>query len=279
MRLQQITTTARPLDLSRPSNRLAVLATGVFLVVGIAVGLTVGDAGLTETMVTGARVAVGAFLAWAIGREIDPDRVATPRHAVFAYVLLVWLGPPSVTALIALLVALRVLLRPTGLPPTGVDLAVAVAVAGVTAWFSVLGTPMGLAVAFALALDYRLPGRDPHRLQWAAAGVTVLVVVLAAWTAGTFLQGWRALTGWEIGALAAGLLGTTQLEVRRIDTTTDLTGEPLSRHRLVRTRQTLAVAVIVGVLWSGGAGVPGVAPALAALVGLGATSLLPHLRP
>lgn len=278
MNLRTVTAMARRVDLRRPSHRLAVFATALFLVVGTTLGMTVGDLAVGDALGQGIRVGGGVFLAWAIGREIDPDRTRTARHAVFAYALLVWLGPPSLAAMVALLVALRVVLRPTGLRPTRLDLLVGIVVAGLTAALEVIGTPMGFAVAAALSLDYSLPGQRPRRLQGPAAGLVVLVVALAAVTAGTFLQGWRALTGWELGALAAGLAGTTQLEVRGVTATADATGEPLSHRRLMRTRQLLAVAVIVGVLWTGGAGVPAVTPGLAGLVGLGLTALL-DLRP
>ena len=72
-----------------------------------------------------AAVAAGAgtFLAWALGRELDPDVPITALvGALLSIGTTLWLGSPSLLLMTGMLLGGRVLLRPTGHPPRLLDL-------------------------------------------------------------------------------------------------------------------------------------------------------------
>jgi hypothetical protein len=129
-------------------------------------------------------VAMGgaAFLAWAVARELDPDRppsaaLSAPVAAIVVAIHLSMGATVSLVAVYLMLVAARVLSRTTGRAPTQLDLALHVVVA---AWAALrpVGWLAGLALAVAVVLDSR--DGEPRwqvRMWWGAAiGIAATVV-------------------------------------------------------------------------------------------------------
>lgn len=260
----------RPVDLDVPSNRFVVFASGAVVVVATVV-LSVVDAELGTVDAAGRalRFGVGAFLTWAIARELDPDRPMAARNAVLAYLPATLLGTPALAATAAVLLAARVGLRSTGSAPTLLDLAVLVGLAGFAAT-SAPGFVAGLALAWAVFDDGGLPDAPaPVRTQIAAIAVAAAAVVTSVAT-GSFLSAWRApgLLGivWILVVVTAVVVHPRAVSVASPDDR----GGPLSVRRLVRARVLVTATLALSLLWAGADALAALAPAAAALVGVAA---------
>lgn len=267
-----VTALARPIDLTVPSNRLVVFASGTVAVVGtLVLWLVDAELGLAAAAGRGVRFGVGTFLAWAIARELDPDRPLSARNAVLAYLPALVLGVPALAAAAALLFAARVTLRSSGAAPTVVDLVVLVVLAGVAAT-SGSGFVAGLALAWAVFEDGRLPTPAPQpRTQLAAAAVAAAALTVSVVT-GSFVTPWRAPGLPEVVWIALVVLAVV-VRPRPLDVSSpDDRRGPMSATRLVRARRIVLAALALALLWAGADAVPALAPAAAAFLGIGAAS-------
>jgi hypothetical protein len=272
-----ITTVGRPVDLRRASNRLAMTAAVAFTVVATLATLLATDAGLAASLWRGLATGLGAFLAWAIGRELDPDHPAAARDAVLAYVLVAVTGAPEVVATAAVLVAVRILARTTGRAPTRLDLAGLIVVAGLAGQSSV-GLVTGTALATAMWLDARADGHAPEggedgpptlTPELIAAAVAFVATFGVTLVSGAFLGGWRGPTPLEGVVVLAAAIAAARLRTGVLTATGDLTREPLDPARIRRGQQAAGATLVVAFLWSGAAAIPALGPLAAALIGAG----------
>lgn len=267
-----VTALVRTIDPRLASNRLAVFASAVVVLLGTLVtGVVDPDVGVLAAAGAGLRYGVGTFLAWAIARELHPDQPMAARNAVLSYVVALVLGAPALGAVLALLLAARITLRSTGVPPTPLDLAVLAGVAGFAAT-SAAGFVAGLALAWAVLDDSRLPDASPQlRSQLAAIGVAVSALTVSVVT-GSFLTAWRGPRLLELAWIAVVVVAVVvRPRPAEVSATDDRRG-PLTVVRLVRTRMLVVVALAGALLWAGADAVPALAPAAAAVVGVGATA-------
>lgn len=263
-----VTALARRIDPTVPSNRLVVFASGLVTVVAtIAMSVADPDLGVGGALVDGLRFGVGTFLAWAIARELHPDEPLAARNAVLAYVPAMFLGPPALAAVAAVLLAARVTLRSTGTAPTVVDLVVLAGLAGFAAT-SAPGFVTGLALAWVVLDDARLPDPAPQlRAQLAAVGVAAVALTVSI-LAGSFLTDWRAPRLSELAWVAVVVIAVVvRPRPAEVASTSDRRG-PLSLARLVRARLLVAITLGAALLWAGADAIPALAPAAAALVGI-----------
>ena len=255
----RLSSLARTIDPRLPSHRMA-------LTIGI------GSAALAAAVDRGPgwglafNAGVGSFLGWALAREIDPDR---PNSASLSGALTgaaIALGGRSLLLPVTLiLVTARVLHRSTGVPPTLLDLValIGVAYAGGT---STVGWACGMALAYAIARDHRLPSPAP-RFQLAAA-----FVVAGAASAGAVIGGVSA--DWELPELGAmlvvgiGLVAGLSLRGYVPTATADHTGDPLEPKRLQSARRGVLGAGLLAVAVAGGAAVAALSPLWGALTGV-----------
>lgn len=269
---RSVTALARPIDPSEPSNRFAVFASAsVVLVATLVVSVVDAELGVAAAAGRGLAFGLGTFLTWAIARELDPDRPMAARNAVLAYLPAMLLGAPALAAVAAVLFAARVTLRSTGTTPTLLDLAVLVGLAGFAAT-SATGFVTGLALAWAVLDDGRLPDpSDQLRTQVAAIAVGAAAVTASVAT-GSFLTAWRApgLLGvvWILIVVAAVVMRPRTVSV----SSSDDRGGPLSVRRLVRARVLVTATLALTLLWAGSDALAGLAPAAAALVGIAAVA-------
>jgi hypothetical protein len=268
-RLYRVTSIGRPIDRIHPTNRaISALTLGVALVDGLVRML----AGSTppEAFVGALVVAAAFFLAWAIGREIDPD------HDVSAFVAAglsvapsLGLGRPDFAGLFLVLLALRIVNRTVGPAAKPWDTVLILLLVVLAAW---RGHPALSAFAFAAFLaDGML--RPPYRPHLFAAAFSLGIAVWAARAdrgvadAGASLEGWAALaTALPVLVLAAR------------------SGEPVSeadagggqlRAPRIRAAQLLGLGTLAAlILTEGRAGLTAVSPVWAALAGAGACSVL-----
>ncbi|MCB2223939.1 MAG: hypothetical protein KQH83_07160 [Actinobacteria bacterium] len=259
----------RDLSFRVPSNRFVLIAAPV---AGVAWGiwkLATGhpfDHAVVRVFVAGG----AAFLAWALGRELDPDRPWTAGLAAVLAAAILGAGIPSLWVAFAVLMAARVASRSTGVAPGPVDLAVLVGVsAGAGATDTGLGA--GIVLGVVLLTDRWLPGGS-HRLA-PLAGVAAIAAAIAAsavWGSLTPAAGLPQGPEWVVVPVAVLGLGVV-LRRATVRSAGDLTGEPLSA---VRVRAGRVAAVAAGALcaaWAGGAGLTAGSVAWAAL----AASALP----
>lgn len=263
-----ISSLARPVDIRHASNRFALLAAGVGLVVGVVATLLLTDLGILASLWRGISYGVGAFLAWAVGRELQPDVPAAARYAVFAYAVAAWTGPPSLAAVVAALVAARIVVRTSGRPPTRWDLAAVVVVAGIAAAAPV-GFVVALGLAYALYVDTRLPDPGPAGDQHLATTATALIAVVVTLASGSFWTDWRGPDLLEAVVVLAALATIAVFRVGPVSSTGDLDRQPLRAERVAHARRLTLGVVVAAILWAGAGSVGALAPVLAALIGLG----------
>lgn len=262
------TALARPIDPGVPSNRFALFASGlVALVATIVLAVADTELGVLAAVGRGLAFGVGTFLTWAIARELHPDRPLAARNAVLAYLPAMVLGAPALAAVVAVLLAARITLRSTGRPPTPLDLVVLVALAGFAAT-SAPGFVAGLALAWAVFDDGRLPDpADQLRTQVAAVAVGLAAVTVSVAT-GSFLTAWRApgllTTVWIVVVALAVVVRRRAATVTSAD---DRRG-PLSLPRLVRARVLVTTVLALALVWAGADAIAALAPPAAALVGI-----------
>lgn len=264
----RLTALARAIDVRVPSNRFVLLASALAAAIGLVATLaTSSDATVLDAVGRGLRYGVGAFLAWAIGRELDPDQPRAAALAVLVYLPAMALGTPALAALAAVLLAARVTLRSTGASPTIPDLVALVVLAGVAA-----STAAGLVAAFGLAYaihaDRHLPRPAPDRPHEIAALATAVVALAVTVVTASSLTGWRGLGVGEVVWLVLVVAAVWRLPRPVTLTTTDDRGaRTLERQRLVHARRLVVVTLGAAVVWAGGDAVPALAPAGAALIG------------
>ncbi len=254
---------ARPID---PRYRSNVQIIGIaFLAGAIFTVRFLGEAGFGGAILDGLLAGGAVFLAWAIGREIDPDEPNAALVGAMAAIPIVWLlGTPSLLIVATVLMAGRVLLRPSGHPPSVIDL-LGLTGLGIFAARSEVGWVVALVLAFAIARDGGLGGGAARGARWAAA-------VIAAGATGVAIRsaepGWVApdTTGWVV--LGLGIVSAILAVPYHPESTADLTGERLSGRRKQAARRTLSVAGVLSLAVGGAEGVVALSPVWAAFIGV-----------
>jgi hypothetical protein len=211
---------------------------------------------------------VGSFLAWAIGRELDPDRPnAAAVAAVLAGITIITVGEALLFPTVLALLAVRVLHRSTGLPPTLFDL-IALPGAAYAGASSTIGWTAGLALALAVARDHRLPEPAPRR-QLAAA-----FFIASAATAGILISGspgdWAAPAVGQAIVLALGVFAGLSMRIYEPRSVADHTGGLVIARRLQSARVGGIGVGLLAAAVGGGAGIAALIPLWAAIVGVAA---------
>lgn len=238
---EKLTHLGRAVDPRYPTNLAILLLSGAALVIAAGLRLA-GGAELLPAAFYGVVASLATFLAWALGREIDPDHdsaalIAAPL-ALLGYL---WVGAAAVLPLYAALATLRVVARTVGMTPLPADALLLALGAGATAYFG--STAVALVLVFALWLDGRLPEgskRLANRMSAAALGLVLGVVISSL----PLRINWVAemtpliITAGIILAYAAGIWAMPK-PARTHD---DRRGLPLQQSRVFAT-QMLALAI------------------------------------
>ncbi len=249
---------ARGFDVRRGDNVAALV-----LVLGAAIAwaaLSTGaGAAWMEVVLGSGSFALSVLLAWAIGRELDPERPATALGAALLLVAITGImalaatAPgPLLAASFLLLVATRVAAGTTGREPGLLD---AVLVAGLVVL--AVGTPAGLAAAAMLPVGLLLARMRGRRVR-----LPLLGLVLASGVVGVVLQRPEVPGAGPLGLAAAvlllavllawGMLGAavhdSRPSLRRwlaspAGVPTDA-GEPLPRWQVVAGRITCGAGLV-----------------------------------
>jgi hypothetical protein len=252
--IYRVSSLGRPLDPRYKSNRLAILGSA-------AAGLLIlwfnffASTPLDTSAVT---AAIGVFLAWAIGRELDPDR---PRVAALAMAIslpAIFLGPPALMLGFGTLVATRAISGTVGAPLQRVDLLALVGMAGLLGAGGITSVALpGLLVAAVLSERNR---RGPIPL---VAGMVVAAGVGAAVARPSLV--WEAATGTEFVLLGLTIGAAFSQAPAAIASLADLGGR-MSSHRIRVSRWVAAGTVALGFILGGGPGVVAAFPTAGAAV-------------
>lgn len=207
---------ARPLDFSYPSNRAVLLLLPLAAVVGAVLGwLHAGavPAALQQALV----VALSAFAAWALARELDPDHNASAFIAMaLGFTAALWVESPGILIVFVTLGLARMVNRSTGLAARSSD-SVMLLLLSILVIYVDQSPFFGLVAALAFFLDGSL--KEPLRRQvifgLIAAGATVVYLVdhdlgLGALALPKSLYGWLALLFLLIFALNTLLLKSVE---------------------------------------------------------------------
>jgi hypothetical protein len=255
MKLTHVTGLGRHLDLALPSNRTAVIGA---VLAGVAHGLVELVAG--RGFVVFGSVAAGAlvFLAWAIGRETEPDDAGAATLAMLLAAPLVILGEGSAFVVAVTLIGLRMVAGTTGVALMPVDVAVVLAAsAGVGL------VPGGWVVVPLLAVGAGMAvvGRSAI-IAWAVFGTGAVTALLGG--------GWQPLAGDVISAgvaFAAVLLVETTGRRQTVRSTVDVGGRLMDSRRIRLARRAAgATAVFLSLAASGVGGLVVLAPVVAGRV-------------
>jgi hypothetical protein len=253
----------RPLDLTYPSNVFVLAVTPAVGALAGLIKLLIGD-GFGEAVRNGFFASGTAFLAWAIGREIDPDRPLSAGIAAVAAPALLPIGDPSLAALFAVLLAARILVRSTGLAPGPVDLLVVVGAAAYVATRRG-GLPVALVLAVAVAADRALPGGARVRSAVGGLAAASAAVAAAVFTDQVPID---PVTpdglDWVIVGIAVVGLGLV-LGPSKVTSPTDSGTGPISAHRLWTARLAVALAGIGAAAWIGSPALSGLGGAWVAM--------------
>lgn len=262
------TSIGRPIDPAWPTNRAIAILSGLVVFGTAVIELLAGRGriGLAAAIVDGALAGLAVFLAWALARELDPDR----DHAAFAGALValvtaLWLGPPRFGSLFLLLLALRIVNRTVGPPARPLD---TLAILGLAVWVAWSGGWIAaFAATLAFLLDATLP--PPHRTHLAAAGAALALTGVAATRAG-FPPAWSPATAISVVALVLLLPYLRVIRASaRLVTRTDAGARPLDPRR-VRSAQALGLlSAVIAVSVEGVTGLAALSPLWSALVGCG----------
>lgn len=209
-RLQDFSGLARAVDFHYPTNRA---------IAGLTVLAFVGMLVYTGDPHDALRGAVALFLAWALSRELDPDRDGSAFLA--AGFVVPFLGWGAEGPLFWTLLAVRAVNRTSGVPPNPLDMALLL-------WLAYPNPYLLMLSALALALDGR-------KLAW---GGSLIALALTAFTGPVSLS-WHALL-----AVPCFLLLPPVRSAR-----TDVDDQPLDPRRVQMGRLLAVLAAAAAPGW------------------------------
>lgn len=258
--LHKFSALSRPIDPRYPTN-LAIVAAS--LAAGVVAAL-VAAANDESALIAGFISAGSVFIAWAIGREIDPDHnTAAFVGAGLAFGLSFFAGMPNFFALGAVLVLTRLISRTVGPPARLIDTLAALTACGIVIFTSTW--TFGLMAAAAFMMDGVLP--DPHRRHFIAAAL--VAVMMGARLVLVEINNPQALSPMLTAAelIIIALFLVTMVRTTAVHSTNDAYNEPLSVHR-VQASMGLALMAGLVMLWHGETGMMAMAPLWAILLGV-----------
>ncbi|MBS3819408.1 hypothetical protein KGY73_07890 [bacterium] len=265
-RASEMTGIGRSIDFDYPSNRAVFFLT--LAVIGLGIGFRmIGGRGIIPAVLWGLGAGVAVFLAWALGREMDPDNDSSAFLAAGVALIVIFLwGIPSLGMLFWLLVAVRILNRTTGTVPTVLDSLVFLSLGGGISYRG--NWIVGLLTAVVFLLDSRLPQGKRRSLVFAAMS--------AAASAASLIWGKELMIGMNISWRAVGIalwISVVFLPVilrsRQMKSEMDKTGEKLISVRIQAGQALAASFLILTALWGGMEALISVLPVGAAAGGAG----------
>ena len=259
--IHQLTASAfsRHLELRYPSNRFAV---AVSVAAGaIFVGFAWWDDRFTYFGAVAAAIAV--FLAWAIGREFDPDHTSVAGIAAVSAIGVVFIGLPGALVVFAVLIAVRGIAGTTGRTLKWVDV-LPLGAAGYASGGSVWSWSVAIIIFAWLKSD-----PDVGKRRWWGVGA-----LSAGFGLGWYLGDLDPIVfSWTSGLLGIGVVALTMLAVASVSAhgPTDSGRGSISADRVRLARLAGGIIALAAVLLGGQDALLQLGPVACAL---GATALI-----
>lgn len=266
MKMSDVTALGRRVDPRYPTNLAIVALALAVTMAGIVIRLLSGAA-LLESVSWGFGAGFALFLAWALGRELDPDHdLSAFLGAGLVLIALLLVGTPALLAAFWLLLVVRLVNRTIGLPARPLD---SLAVLGVAGWLTWQGYWMvGLVTAAAFLLDGLLmPALKYHLLVGGLA--LVATGALSIFHGTMVMQKGHTLPVVMSTAAMAGLFLLVIATSREVQAVGDATGKPLNPRRIQAAQVLALLSGLLFAWWAGELGVVDLLPLWAAIVGTG----------
>lgn len=265
MRMSDITALGRLPDPRYPTNR-AIMALALAVAVAGSIFQWLRGAELPESVAWGIGAGFSLFLAWALGRELDPDHdLSAFVGAALALVALPFFDTPSLLLILWLLLVLRIVNRTVGLPARPLD---SLGVLGLGTWLVWQGHwIVGLVAAVAFLLDGLLP--PPLRYH-----LLVSALALAATGALSIFHGGMAMESGPttaVAILSAALVALFLVVIvtsREVQAVGDATGKPLQPRRVQAAQMIALLTALLYAWWAGASGMVALLPLWAAMLGV-----------
>jgi hypothetical protein len=263
-RMRWRTGIGRPLDFRYRSNRFVAIAS---VIAGLATFAWRWSSGSDEIIVWSFQVAGAVFLAWAIARELDPDDPSPATVATVLVLPFMVLGPPSLAASAAALLAIRIAARTTGLSPQGID-AVFLTLAAAYLGSDRASWPALAASIVAVGTDRFAEPPGPARTLWFGAAMTLAAAIGAVTFPGSSVWTPPTRPEWVVlgATLAAAFLAVVTTRPPR--SRGDFQDDVLSQPRLRSGRVLVLFTLVMGAIARGGPATHALAPLWAAALGV-----------
>ncbi len=271
MELRRFSAIARPVDPRFPTNR-AIGALAIAVISCEFVWRLVSGSDLLSSGWAAVGFGLTVFLAWALCREIDPDRDLSAFVAACVALVgkLLW-GTPDLAVIFWLVLSVRIVNRSTGLRATILD---SVGIAALATWLAFrVWWPIGALTVLAFLMDGWL---QPPNIRQRIFGLVVAPITLVA--AAVSWQTWHSngptWASGVVGLLLCLSFVPVLLASREMTTLADDTKERLSTSR-VRAGQILVLLTgITGVFWGGAENLVMLWPLWSAVLGASAYLLI-----
>lgn len=263
MNLRNFSTLGRPLDMNYPTNWAIAVLVGIVMMVFFVVQW-MNAMPLLSALAWSVQAGIGVFLAWAIGRELDPDHDLSAFVSAALMVALLWRFPlPNLLMLFWLMLLIRLLNRSVGLTPMWMDLVGIFALAAWLCWQE--GWMYGLLTAMVFLLN-QFALKTSYKAAWPfviSLGITILFLGLnptlsvSDFDQSTFILGWLVLIFFML----------TTVISEKIKSVGDETGKTLSEKRVKAAQWAAAFVALVLLLLQGETGSSNVLPLWTSMAG------------
>jgi hypothetical protein len=223
----------------------------ILLIATPIVHLAKGDTLNSDTLAQAIQLAFTALVAWAIARELDPDFNFTAYLAAPAAILaaLIW-EPPTILALVGVMITTRIVNRTVGPPFTLIDAAALICFAGLLAY---LGYPIvGLGLTVGIAANHVLPNPD-RPLALMVATLALISTTIGTLTLLPVTVEWGIKLPILLALISISLLYRYALERTPNPPTshTDIGKKPLAHPRIIAAQYlafliTISTAAVFG---------------------------------
>ncbi len=274
MQLEKFTSTGRPLDMKYKTNNIIAIATPAVMLGAFVFEMFHGGA-WNETIWQGIGAGLGVFLAWAIGRELDPDnQYSSILTMVFAIVLLFIWPLPDLLGLFWVLIAMRIINRSTGLPAKITDSLILLILTTVLVYQG--KWPYGLAALTVFFLDAVQKTR--LKRQWYFVAVASIIILFGIFWWENQWQ-FSSLPWPYIAAVFAIILfHMVIMESVKVKSKGDITSEPLNPGRVISAQVLVMSLGLLLVLQEGERGLIALSGLWAAVVGSGMFNIFKRIK-
>ncbi len=249
--MQQLTTIARPLDPSYPTNNAITILTLLVFAGGLGLSLYLG-ADFAGGILSGTSWALAVFLAWAIARELDPDsEYAAFLPPLICICLFAFIPQPGLLVALFLLLLLRIINRTTGQPAGVLDSAALLLLGG---WLFQGGFWVaGPAAVLAFLIDWRSKDPNPRQCWFAAIGFSGMIGLLLYGDLPHMILPGSSPLSWLL-LLAPLLFLSVITRPGQVRSPGDKTGDPLDKGR-VQAAGLLCLSLLILAFTTGGSGI------------------------